>query len=57
MRTLCHKACAVIGGIVFLTGVVFVGDSFAVAVAWLTVSVSLLLMGRTFTFQKKQYQP
>ena len=54
MRTLFHKTCAVMGGIVFLAGVVFVGDSFAVSVAWLTVAVYLLLMGRAFTFQQKQ---
>ncbi len=54
MRTIFQKVCAVGGSIVFLAGAAFVGDSLAVAVAWLAVSISLLIAGRAFTFQQKQ---
>lgn len=54
MRTLFHKACAVMGGIVFLAGAAFVSDSPALAMVWLVASVSLLFAGRAFTFQQKQ---
>lgn len=54
MKTIFRKTCAVVGGIVFLAGAAFVGDSLAIAAAWLAVSVALLFAGRAFTFQQKQ---
>lgn len=54
MRIILRKACAVVGGAAFLAGAAFVGESLAYAVAWLAVSVSLLLAGQAFTFQQKQ---
>ncbi len=54
MRTLFHKACAVTGGIVFLAGTAFIGDSLALAAVWLAASISLLFAGKAFSFQQKQ---
>lgn len=54
MRTLFRKACAAMGSLAILLGAGIVTENPLVIVAWLAGSVSLLLMGRAFTFQQKQ---
>lgn len=54
MKKKIQKACAVIGGTALLMGAGIVTENPIILIVWLTISVSLLYVGKAFSFQQNR---
>lgn len=54
MKKKIQNACAVIGGTSLIMGAGIVTENPIVLLVWLTISVSLLYVGKAFSFQQNR---